>query len=139
MTITGRLRRRGSRLAPLIVFMVACTARALETPTVPPGLPTYHLAQKFAIGGDGGWDYLVIDSDARRLYVSHSKQLEVIDADNGKVLGVIPDLPGIHGVAIAPDLKRGFSSNTGDSSVSVFALAMSPCISGDTAALPVFM
>jgi DNA-binding beta-propeller fold protein YncE len=81
---------------------------------------SYRLAGRYNLGGDGGWDYISIDSVARRLYVSHGTELEVVDADTGKVVGQIPDTPGVHGAAIAPELKRGFTSNGRDKSVTVF-------------------
>jgi hypothetical protein len=84
--------------------------------------PAYHLDKKYAIPGDGGWDYISIDSRARRLYVSHGTQLEVLDADSGKIIGQILDTPGVHGAAIAPELKRGFTSNGRDKSVTIFDL-----------------
>jgi len=87
------------------------------------GLRSYQVVAKYAIPGDGGWDYISIDTDARRLYVSHAKQLEVLDADTGKIVGAIADTPGVHGAAIAPELKRGFTSNGGDRSVTIFDTA----------------
>jgi len=80
----------------------------------------YHVVQKFAISGEGSWDYISIDSSARRLYVSHGTRLEVLDADSGKLVGQIADTPGVHGAAIAPELKRGFTSNGHDKSVTIF-------------------
>jgi DNA-binding beta-propeller fold protein YncE len=99
----------------LLIVLSLWAVPALAVPAA-----TYHLSHQYLIGGDGGWDYLSIDGENRRLYVSHGKQLDVIDADNGKIVGVVPDLPGVHGVAIVPDLERGFSSNGKDSSVSIF-------------------
>src|SRR3984893_9531362 len=63
------------------------------------------------IGGEGGWYYLTVDSAARRLYVSHATHVVVVDLDANKVVGDIPDTPGVHGIAIAPELTRGFVSN----------------------------
>ena len=71
----------------------------------------YHVVGEIKIGGDGGWDYLTVDSAARRLYVSHATHVAVVDIDAGKVVGDIPDTPGVHGIAIAPELNRGFMSN----------------------------
>jgi DNA-binding beta-propeller fold protein YncE len=83
-------------------------------------LHSYGVVAQYTIPGDGGWDYISIDADARRLYVSHGKQLEVVDADTGKIVGTVADTPGVHGAAIAPELKRGFTSNGGDRSVTIF-------------------
>lgn len=67
-----------------------------------------------------GLTYVTIDSSARRLYVSHATQVEVLDADSGKVVGTIPDTPGVHGVAIASAFKHGFTSNGRENKVSMF-------------------
>jgi hypothetical protein len=82
--------------------------------------PSYQVLQKLAIPGDGGWDYISIDSEARRLYVSHDTQLEVLDADTGRRVGQVLETPGVHGVAIASELRLGFTSNGRDSSVTIF-------------------
>src|SRR5215510_3842728 len=80
----------------------------------------YHLLKKIDVGGEGGWDYLYVDSSARRLYVSRSTRVMVFDADTGQSAGEIPDTPGVHGIAIADDLGRGFTSNGRDGSVTIF-------------------
>src|SRR6267154_5903523 len=80
----------------------------------------YKVVGRYPIGGVGGFDYIAIDSSARRLYVSHGTQVEVLDADNGKLLGTIPDTPGVHGAAIAPAFKHGFTSNGRENKVSMF-------------------
>ena len=81
---------------------------------------TYHVIKKIAVGGDGGWDYLTVDTAAHRLYVSHSTHVVVIDTDRDSVVGDIPNTPGVHGIALAPDLHRGFTSNGRDSTVTIF-------------------
>ena len=80
----------------------------------------YHLVRRYPLGGEGGWDYLLLDSTTRRLYVSRSTRVVVMNADSGAVLGEIPNTPGVHGVALAPDLGRGATSNGGDQSVTIF-------------------
>ena len=82
----------------------------------------YHLLGKIKIGGEGGWDYVTVDSAARRLYVSHSTQVEVLDVDRGTVVGKIPDTKGVHGIALAPELNRGFTSNGREDTVTIFDL-----------------
>jgi DNA-binding beta-propeller fold protein YncE len=72
--------------------------------------PGYHVIKNIQIGGEGGWDYLSIDNEARRLYVSRSTHVIVIDIDSNKIVGDIPDTPGVHGIAIASELGRGFIS-----------------------------
>src|SRR5229473_1064720 len=80
----------------------------------------YKVVGRYPIGGVGGFDYVAIDSSARRLYVSHGTQVEVLDADSGKVVGTIPDTPGVHGAAIASPFKHGFTSNGRENKVSMF-------------------
>ncbi len=82
--------------------------------------PRYRLLHEYTLGGEGFWDYLQIDPEARRLYVSHGTHVVVMNADDGTVVGDIPNTNGVHGVALAPDLGRGFTSNGRDSSVTVF-------------------
>src|SRR2546425_8690630 len=85
----------------------------------------YKVVGRYPIGGTGGWDYINIDSSARRLYVSHSTQVEVVDADTGKMVGTIADTPGVHGAAIAAGFKHGFTSNGREHKVSMFAVRAS--------------
>jgi YVTN family beta-propeller protein len=82
----------------------------------------YHILGEITIGGDGGWDYLSVDSAARRLYVSHQSHVVVVDLDTNKVAGDIPDTPGVHGIAVASDLGKGFVSNGRGNNVTVFDL-----------------
>jgi YVTN family beta-propeller protein len=84
--------------------------------------PNYHVIGKIEVGGEGGWDYLTVDSAARRLYVSHATHVVVIDLDSNKVAGDIPDTPGVHGIALAPKLNKGFISNGRGNNVTVFDL-----------------
>jgi DNA-binding beta-propeller fold protein YncE len=80
----------------------------------------YKVETRYPVAGDGGFDYVTIDSAARRLYLSHGTQVDVIDPDNGKLIGTIPDTPGVHGVAIASEFKHGFTSNGRENKVSMF-------------------
>ena len=82
----------------------------------------YHVVGEIQIGGEGGWDYLTVDSAARRLYVSHGTHVAVVDLDSNKVVGDIPDTPGVHGIAIAPELNKGFISNGRGNTVTIFDL-----------------
>jgi DNA-binding beta-propeller fold protein YncE len=82
----------------------------------------YHLLAKIEVGGEGGWDYLIADSDAHRLYVSHGTRVVVIDTDTDKVIGEISNTNGVHGIAFAEKLGRGFTSNGRDNSVTIFDL-----------------
>src|SRR5262245_41829610 len=80
----------------------------------------WKILKEIKIGGDGGWDYLTMDSEARRLYVSHATHVVVVDPDAGKVVGDIPDTPGVHGIALAPGLNRGFVRNGRSNNVTIF-------------------
>lgn len=80
----------------------------------------YHLLNTYNLGGEGGWDYLTLDSAARRLYISRATHVIVMDADSGEPVGDIPDTPGVHGIALAPELGRGFVSNGREGTVTIF-------------------
>jgi len=80
----------------------------------------WKILKEIKIGGEGGWDYLTMDSAARRLYVSHATHVVVVDPDAGKVVGDIPDTPGVHGIALAPELNKGFVSNGRGNNVTIF-------------------
>jgi DNA-binding beta-propeller fold protein YncE len=82
----------------------------------------YHVTATYKVGGDGGWDYLTADASARRVYISRGTHVMVLDADSGKVAGDIADTQGVHGIALAPDLGRGFTSNGREGTVSIFDL-----------------
>ena len=82
----------------------------------------YKVINKIKIGGSGGWDYLTLDSPARRLYLSHGSTVEVVDVNAGKVVGQITQLHGVHGIAVAPEVSKGFISNGQSNSVTVFDL-----------------
>ncbi len=82
----------------------------------------FHLVTEIKVGGEGGWDYLSVDSGARRLYVSHATKVVVIDLDQNTVVGEIADTPGVHGVALAPDLGRGLTSNGGENKAGIVDL-----------------
>lgn len=70
----------------------------------------YQLLKKVAVPGTGGWDYLTVDAAARRIYISHSTQVDVLDADSFALVGTIPNTPGVHGIAIASEFGRGYIS-----------------------------
>jgi DNA-binding beta-propeller fold protein YncE len=82
----------------------------------------YRFVKEIPVGGEGGWDYLSVDSAAHRLYVSHATKVVVIDTQLNKVVGEIGDTPGVHGFAVAPDLGRGFASNGRENKASIVDL-----------------
>jgi DNA-binding beta-propeller fold protein YncE len=82
----------------------------------------YHVAGRIHVGGPGGWDYAAVDSAARRLYVTHDDSVVVVDTDTLKVVGQVGECHGMGGVALAPELNRGYAANGADDTVTVFAL-----------------
>ncbi len=106
-------------LAVAIIFSAVAFSRAGA-----PALPAsgYHVIKTIPVGGEGGWDYVYVDTDARRVYVSRGTHVMVLDADTYAVLGDIPDTLGVHGIAIASGLGRGFTSNGRANTVTIFDL-----------------
>lgn len=85
-------------------------------------MPGYKLIKTVPLPGEGGWDYVTVDPEGRRVYVSHATKVDVVDADSGEVVGAVADTPGVHGIAVAASLGRGFTSNGKTNTVSVFDL-----------------
>ena len=104
-----------SRVLPCLILLMAFSASVFAD-------EGYHIIKKIPIPGQGGWDYLIVDEAARRLYVSHGTQVEVLDVDSGTVVGKIPNTLGVHGIALAPELGRGFVSDGQTSTVTIFDL-----------------
>jgi YVTN family beta-propeller protein len=84
---------------------------------------SYHLARTYVLGGDGGWDYLTYDPSAKRLFISRGTHVMVVDPQTGTIIGDVPNTPGVHGIAIAADLGKGFTSNGSDGTVTIFDLS----------------
>jgi DNA-binding beta-propeller fold protein YncE len=101
------------RLRPRILLLLLLVSAAFAA-------SGYHLLKKIPLGGEGGWDYLTFDPGAGRLYIARATHVIVLDAGSGKVVGDIPDTAGVHGVALAPELGRGFTSNGRAGTVTVF-------------------
>jgi hypothetical protein len=107
----------------LLAIAIAFSAVTFSHAATPaPAGSGYHVIKTIPVGGDGGWDYVYVDSDARRVYVSHGTHTVVLDADTYAVVGDIPDTQGVHGIAIASDLGRGFTSNGRTNDVTIFDL-----------------
>ena len=103
-------------LASLLIF-------AGLAPFVAPAAEySYRLLTAIPVGGEGGWDYLSVDSAARRLYVSHGTSVVVIDLDKNTVVGAITNTPGVHGLAVAPELHRGLATNGREGKASLIDL-----------------
>jgi len=107
-------------IACLIVMLAFLASVARAYSGTPSSDTAYHLVAIFPIGGEGSWDEITVDSEMKRIYVAHGDQVEVLDEDSGKSLGIVAGTPGVHAVAIANGLKRGFASNGRDSSVTIF-------------------
>src|SRR6202140_499948 len=110
-TGAGNLRLAALSLVGFTTFAIAMAAAG-----------AYHLIKKIPIPGDGGWDYVAADSDARRLYVSHDTEIVVIDLYTGAIVGKIAGGPDMHGAAIASEFGRGFISESNPGSVVIFDL-----------------
>src|SRR5215472_10895530 len=94
-------------LSALAIFGVGTFSRA-AAPS--PGASGYHVINTVPVPGDEGWDYVFVDSEARRVYISHGSHVVVMNADTYAIEGDIPDTPGVHGIAVAPEFGRGFVS-----------------------------
>jgi len=107
------------RIAVRISLIVLAVIVAL--PAVASGAD-YKVVKTWKVGGDGGWDYLTADSDGHRLFIARATRVMVIDTESGKQVGEIPDTAGVHGIALDPEIGRGFTSNGREDTVSVFDL-----------------
>ena len=122
MTITKNVWGRWSGVIPgvgviLLVFLWMESLTVMAT-----GVSGYRILTRLTLGGEGFWDYLTLDSDARRLYISRWTHVMVVDADSYKVVGDIPEIGGVHGIAIAREFGRGFISEGEANQVTIFDL-----------------
>ena len=101
---------------------LACLLAGVSLSTLAATAPHYQVSHKYVLGGDGGWDYLTYDSAGKRLFISRSTRVQVVDAVSGKLLGEIPGTDGVHGIALAPELNKGFTTDGKDNTVTVFDL-----------------
>jgi len=122
MSAVSRIIARKSSTLFLILITVFGLSLAIAGVAAPAPAGGYSVVKKIPIAGSGSWDYLTVDEAARRLYVSHGTQVEVIDIDSLTVVGNVPKTPGVHGIAIAPEFGRGFVSNGQASTVTIFDL-----------------
>lgn len=113
-------------VAVVLGVVAACAGGQPAQPAVRPVASAdagpLQVLKTFRVGGTGGWDYLTVDPEARRLYVSHATRVIVVDADKGTPIGEITDTQGIHGIALVPDGNVGFTSNGRENTLSVFDL-----------------
>lgn len=115
--------RFGAIFVLALAVLMAAVAASGAQPAAQADSVNYHIIQKVTLGGEGFWDYMGFDNQHRHLFVSHGTHVLVIDADTFKVVGDIPDTKGVHGIAVAPKLNRGFISDGGADQVTVFNLA----------------
>ncbi len=113
---------RGLRCLLICTVIFAGFAHANVADSYGKASPGYHLLKKFVLGGEGGWDLLAFDSAAHRLYISRSTHVMVVDTDSGAVVGDIPNTPRVHGIAVAPEFGKGFITNGGNATVTIFDL-----------------
>jgi YVTN family beta-propeller protein len=106
----------------LAVLPMLVLAASVQAASAAPATADLRVLSRISLGGDGGWDYLNFDAQRRHLFVSHSDRVLVIDVDTKKQVGIIPDTQGVHGIAIAQSLHRGFTSDGKTASVTVFDL-----------------
>src|SRR5437016_13884498 len=110
-------------LTSLVVAALFLCVASYELSAAPaPGASGYKVIKTVPLGGEGGWDYVYVDSSARRVYISRGTHTVVMNADTYAVEGDIPDTQGVHGIAIASDLGRGFTSNGRSNDVTIFDL-----------------
>ncbi len=105
-----------------LLFVGLTFGAVLHGKAHPAGPSGYQLVKTIPLPEDGFWDYVGVDSVARRIYVSHATKVLVLDADSFHVVGEIPDTQGVHGIAVAPDLRRGFTSNGRAATATIFDL-----------------
>ena len=108
--------------ALLTLSLAGVFAAFAATPTAEAQTGKYHLVKSIPVAGEEGWDYVAVDSEGRRVYVSHATHVVVLDADDYAVVGDIPDTQGVHGIALARDAGRGFTSNGRAGTVTIFDL-----------------
>src|ERR1041385_8350696 len=106
----------------ILAALVPAIAAAFAASAVAFAPAHYEVKQKYVLGGDGGWDYLTFDPAGKRLFISRGTHVMVVDPAKGSVVGDIPDTAGVHGIALAQDLGKGFTSNGRENSVTVFDL-----------------
>ena len=110
-----------SDFIPAIGIALLSAAAPGATMASPPAAQ-WSVEQHWDVGGAGGWDYLTVDSSGKRLFVSRATRVDVVSTESGMVIGTIPDTLGVHGIALAEDSRRGYTSNGKADSVTVFDL-----------------
>jgi len=114
--------RYPARSAALALLLALAGASAAAAQTAAPANGPYRVLHRTVTGGEGGWDYLTVDGRGQRVFLSRGTHVMVVDLRRDSVVGDIPSTPGVHGVALAPELGKGFTSNGRDSTVTLFDL-----------------
>ena len=109
-------------MSPILSRFIAALFLAFSVP-VYAAEPGYHVTRQDVLPGDVKWDYLTYDAGSRRLFITRGEQVDVYDTMLGRVVASIPGTLGVHGVALAPDLNRGFTSNGRSDTVTIFELS----------------
>jgi DNA-binding beta-propeller fold protein YncE len=133
LLVLRHLFRAAVRRIPIAGLIVAAVVKAQGAPAASPAASDaspnaakaaaeHRLVDRWALGGEGGWDYPTVDSAAHRLYLSRATYVAVIDTRTGKSVGEVPDTPGVHGIAVAADFHRGYASAGKANAVRVFDL-----------------
>src|SRR5262245_61271511 len=104
------------------VILTVCVMAVSATTWCKAADTPYHFIKEIPIPGRAQWDYLRVDPEAHRLYVTHGTKVEVIDLDKGTIVGAIEDTPGVHRIALAPKLGRAFTSNGQENKASIVDL-----------------
>src|ERR1700730_3087837 len=116
LQIIPQRQRASMRYSAFFLTLASVTALWAQSPT------SYRIVHKYALGGDGSWDYIVPDPPSHRLYIARQNRVMVVDEDSGKLLGEVNGIRGAHGTAIAENTGHGFATSSGDQSVVMFDL-----------------
>ncbi|HXA36605.1 MAG TPA: YncE family protein [Steroidobacteraceae bacterium] len=116
------MRLKFTRIRPAGLALIAALAAATTAGSAPAD-STFQVLQRWKLGGAGGWDYLTLDAAGKRLFLSRATRVDVVSTESGKVIGTIPNTLGVHGIALAEDSQRGYTSNGKADSVTVFDAA----------------
>jgi YVTN family beta-propeller protein len=104
-------------IVSVLLFAVVFASSSLAQTPGPSG---YHLVKSIKLGGTGGWDYLTVDQSTHRLFISRATHVIVVDPDQGKIIGDIPETQGVHGIALASEFNRGYTTNGRSQNSTVF-------------------
>src|SRR5450759_1861519 len=109
---------KGTNMRNLLLVVILAAAAALLGQTT----ASYHVTHTYALGGEGGWDYVVPDPSNHRLFIARQNRVMVVDEDSGTLLGEVKDINGAHGTAVAEGTGHGFATSGNDQSVVMFDL-----------------